>query len=497
MVNKIIYLVLFCVLMPLGIKAQNTFEEFKKKLEGDYASFRDTRNKEFEDFRNKINEEYASLLKKTWKEFNAFQGIPVPDEDKPVPPVVYPDEDKDKPIKDTPKPFDEIIPIVKPEPQPEPVVPIEETPKPPVESYYAFKFFNTSLKVRLEDKHRFTLRSCNENEIATIWNKLSGTAYNNVINDCLGIRSQNRLCDWAYLLMLRDLSYSFFKSGSNEAVLFTAFLYCQSGYKMRLASAGNRLYLLYASNHEIYDKNYWKIDGESFYPLDCDQKQLRICQVAFPKETPLSLQIPTEPLLAVRISAQRSLQSKRYPEMIVTVNTNENLVKFFDTYPTSMINEDFGTRWAMYANTPLSKQAKNSLYPSLKKAIAGKTQSEAVNRILNFVQTAFVYEYDDKVWGGDRAFFADETLYYPYCDCEDRSIQFSRLVRDLLGLEVVLIYYPGHLATAVQFTENITGDYVAMNGKRYVICDPTYIGAPVGATMPKMDNAKAKIILLE
>lgn len=87
--------------MPLGIKAQNTFEEFKKKLEGDYASFRDTRNKEFEDFRNKINEEYASLLKKTWKEFNAFQGIPVPDEDKPVPPVVYLDEDKDKPIKDT------------------------------------------------------------------------------------------------------------------------------------------------------------------------------------------------------------------------------------------------------------------------------------------------------------------------------------------------------------------------------------------------------------
>ena len=231
--------------------------------------------------------------------------------------------------------------------------------------------------------------------------------------------------------------------------------------------------------------------------MDCDQKQLRICQVAFPKETSLSLQIPAEPLLAVRTSAQRSLQSKRYPEMKVTVNTNENLVKFFDTYPTSMINEDFGTRWAMYANTPLSKQAKSSLYPSLKMAIAGKTQSEAVNRILNFVQTAFVYEYDDKVWGGDRAFFADETLYYPYCDCEDRSILFSRLVRDLLGLKVVLIYYPGHLATAMQFTENVTGDYVAMNGKRYVICDPTYIGAPIGATMPKMDNAKAKIILLE
>lgn len=33
-----------------------------------------------------------------------------------------------------------------------------------------------------------------------------------------------------------------------------------------------------------------------------------------------------------------------------------------------------------------------------------KSQYEAVSRLLNFVQTAFVYEYDDKVWGCDRAF---------------------------------------------------------------------------------------------
>ena len=151
----------------------------------------------------------------------------------------------------------------------------------------------------------------------------------------------------------------------------------------------------------------------------------------------------------------------------------------------------------MYANTPLSQEAKSSLYPALKSVVTGKSQIDAVNRLLNFVQTAFVYEYDDKVWGYDRAFFADETLFYPYCDCEDRSILFSRLVRDLLGLKVVLIYYPGHLATAVHFSENVTGDYVAINGTRYVICDPTFIGAPVGRTMPDMDNATAKVILLE
>lgn len=105
---------------------------------------------------------------------------------------------------------------------------------------------------------------------------------------------------------------------------------------------------------------------------------------------------------------------------------------------------------------------------------------EAVNKLLNWVQTAFVYEYDDKVWGHDRAFFSEETLYYPYCDCEDRAILFTRLVRDLLGLQTILVYYPGHLACAVCFTDKVAGDYILLDGKRFVITDPTYIGAPVG-----------------
>lgn len=117
--------------------------------------------------------------------------------------------------------------------------------------------------------------------------------------------------------------------------------------------------------------------------------------------------------------------------------------------------------------------------------------------LINFVQTAFVYEYDEKVWGGDRAFFADETCYYPYCDCEDRSILYTRLIRDLLGLKTALVYYPGHLATAVHFTEKIQGDYLLLNGESFLICDPTYIGAPIGMTMPDMDNKKAKVILLQ
>lgn len=93
-------------------------------------------------------------------------------------------------------------------------------------------------------------------------------------------------------------------------------------------------------------------------------------------------------------------------------------------------------------------------------------------------------------------FFAEETLFYPYCDCEDRSILFSRLVRDILGLNVVLVYYPGHLATAVAFSEFVQGDFLMVDGVRYTIADPTYINAPVGLSMPDVNNQTAKVILL-
>lgn len=485
-----------CALAMPTARAQESFEAFRDRMNADFEAFSESQKKEFEEFRNKLNQEYAEFVEKSWEAFDKIKGISRPKEEETVPPVVYPDDDGDEPIKDEQKPIEEVIPVVKPKPQPRPVVPIEDEPKPQVEKYHTFRFFNTDLKVRLGDELRFKLQGCDKREVAKAWKELSGTEYNNAINDCLSIREQRKLCDWAYLLMLDRLGQSFLGSGSNEAVMFTAYVYCQSGYKMRLATDGSRLYLLYASDYLIYRKGHWNVDGEKYYALDCDAAHIYICQAAFPQERALSLQMQSEPTLAVSSTEQRSLKATGNGVSAV-VSTNENLLKFYDTYPTAMIGDNFVSQWAMYANTPLSRQARETLYPALEKSVKGKDKVEAAGTLLNFVQTAFVYEYDDKVWGHERAFFPDETLYYPYCDCEDRSILFSRLVRDLLGLDVVLIYYPGHLATAVCFPDNVKGDYVVLDGKRYTVCDPTYTGAPVGATMPGMDNKSAKVILLE
>ena len=210
----------------------------------------------------------------------------------------------------------------------------------------------------------------------------------------------------------------------------------------------------------------------------------------------MSLLVTKAPVFAVNYKGEKTIKSGLYPNVTATLKINQNLISFYNTYPTSIVDDNIMTKWSIYANTPLAKDVKEQLYSQLKPVINDKTQLEAVNILLNWVQTGFEYEYDDKVWDGDRVFFAEESLNYPFCDCEDRSILFTRLVRDFLGLKCILVFYPGHLAAAVHFTEAVNGDYIQLNGQKYIICDPTYINAPIGATMPGMDNPSAKVIVL-
>lgn len=457
-----------------------TFSEFQKQLMVDYQSFRD-----------KCNHIYADFLRSSWNWYKGKAPIPMPKEETPIPPRHYELEGQSQPIYVYPTDVEPIKVI----PQPKPVEPIREIPSPDI-NYFTFAFYGIDTKIRMPEYGRLSFTDCTPNNIASLWESLCSDDMNNAIRDCIEIRIQYNLCDWAYLQFLNQLAQKYCKD-PNGATLLTAFLYCQSGYQMRLAIDGSKLMLLYGSRHQIFDKGYFNVDGVSFYPLGEPSNTISICGAAFEGETPMSLIIDKEQLLGTDMSRERTITAEYNNDMSVVCQVPHNLMEFYNTYPTSSIDSNPLTRWAMYANTPLAHATKEKLYTPLRKSIAGCNKLQATEKLLNWVQTGFVYEYDDKVWGHDRAFFAEETLYYPYCDCEDRSILFSRLIRDLLGLDVALIYYPGHLATAVCFDHEVPGDAMIIEGRKFIVCDPTYIGAPVGAQMPDLEYDKAKAIILK
>lgn len=494
--RQFLILILFAFSCATYAQEDDSFDSFRKNVLQGMSSYRDSIRTEYQNFRRKINADYANFLRGVWKDEKSLPTPPPIEEPLPTPPVVISEEDKQKPIKDKPVVIEEEVPPTPtPAPQPQPVVPIEETPVPPI--YHEFDYYGAKLKVRLSPSQKFRLSSTQPRTIGNAWDRLSENDYSNLIYDCLDIRKKRNLCDWAYLQMIGNLSECYFGGRCNEATLLTAYIFCQSGYRIRLGEANGQLYLLVGTPHQIFNHGYYTIDGLNYFVFNANPDQLNVCDAEFMGEQMLSFYIPQLPVLPTVLSEKRTLRSERYSDMVVTSQINKNLLEFYNKYPTSVVGDNFCTRWAMYAETPLCTPAETNVVNVLREKVKGCDESLALNKLLNFVQTAFVYEYDDKVWGGDRAFFGDETLYYPYCDCEDRSIFFSKLVREILGLKVLLVFYPGHLATAVKTNTNIAGDYIMLNGMRFLVCDPTYIGAPIGKTMPDMDNKSAKVILLK
>ncbi len=381
-------------------------------------------------------------------------------------------------------------------PQPKPVNPIVENKVSIATS--DFDFYGTPMKVRWGNAEKFKLNGTSKKDISDAFLELTDKGYTNLVHDCLELRKEYKLCDWAYYKMLQNIAEKACGKGTNEAIFLQGVLLNQSGYQIRFALEDNsKLHIMSRMDGFPYDRGYLTADGKLFFLMDgCKAKNLTVCDAAYPGEQMMSLGVAEQPDLKKELSDKRTVIS-RFVNVSADMQMNKNLMDFYTDYPTSYDGKDMMTRWAYYANTPVSPEVKDKVYPQLKQQIGNAPKLMAANMLLNWVQMGLTYAYDEKVWGHDRAFFAEESLFYPFCDCEDRSILFSHLIRDLLDLDVVLVYYPGHLYTAVCFNEDVTGDYIMVNGRKFTVADPTYYNANVGKTMSKMDNSKAKVILLK
>lgn len=464
---------------------------------GAFDSFKKVTEEEFSSYRARINKEYSDFIRQSWTWFIGNDAVPIPKGDTlQTPPVVAPMEDRLTRPAPVPIIPEIIIPTPSPEPTPSPITPIDERLQ-EVGPTIVFDFYGTECKVHVGNCNQLTLENLNENSIADLWDELCKEDL--LLNDCLSIKDGLKLCDWAYISFCSSLSDAVYPEQKNEAAILESYILLQSGFDVLFGrdDESQRISGLISANSMLYERPFFNVNSRKYYPLrDIPATELHIFGKSYPKANPFRLDITEEMLFDRAISKQRSFKSEKYPFLHLPFSANENLIRFYNSYPSSQVASDFTTKWRFYANAPASREIMEYLYPTLRRLTSGKTELEAVSMMLDFVQTGFEYEYDEVVWGHDRTFFPDETLYYPYSDCEDRSILFSRIVRDILALDVVLLYSPGHLSAAVHFNTSVNGDYITVDGDNYTICDPTYIYAPVGVAMPGTDTQNLTVIKL-
>ena len=477
-------------------QSQGAFSQPKSLSDYDkeFNEFRNEQQCKMEEFRKQRNAEFAEFLKKPWEQADGNEPLKEAPQTPDIPIVELPIINVEVPKENRINVNIEKPQIEKVE-KPEPIAPVVYIPK-PKEKTLSFIFYGTEGTVRFDMNGKASLKGSAEKDVSAFWSELSKDNYDNLLADCLNLKEELDLCDWAYFKMTEKVSETIYGK-SNEMVVFHTWLLTQSGFRTRLGRDNGSLHLILNTNVKLVDTPYWTLDDGNYFLVDGSKiDRMNILGNSFPGTKALRMAFDSRNSFTAKESYPRDLQSKRYPDLKVQVTCNSNLLDFMSDYPATFEDKYELTDWAKYAYTPLSESASSRLYPALKKQIQDKGEADAANIILNFVQTAFEYKTDPEVWGKERTFFPEETLFYPYCDCEDRAILFCRIITDLMGLKTALVYYPGHLAAAVQFSTDIPGDYFIIDGKRFLICDPTYINSSIGMTMPRQDNATAKVFPL-
>lgn len=474
------------------------YDDFLKKSQSDYAKFRKDGEERYASFRDSANAVYEDFMRRPWKPIRFQPPKPKPRIVEPEPdPVVIREED----IKRRQERRVLIDTVVAPEPKPAPEPPSPVTPEPrPHQSIRKHKlvYYGTPLEVSVPDLAGFHLAGASESNFADGWKRLRTTpTIDNMLADCLAARRNLQLPDWGYIVLLDRATDAIATSGSNEHALIQGYLLHQSGFRIRYAiDSSSRLHLLIASEGTMYDHPGYSFDGLTYYAYSKPSSSTaRICNFDYPGSQTMRLTIDKAPQLVYAAGETRRMTAYGYPELSVTLTVNKNLCDFFADYPNASPDRSPYSKWAIHGNTPASREVVNQLYPTMRQAVKGKNQIQAVNMLLKLAQT-FPYGYDDQIWGHDRAFWMDESWQYPFSDCEDHAINFTRMVRDILGLDAVLIYYPGHLSAAVAFSEEQpNGDYVIYGGRRYTVCDATCQYGPIGYS-GKYDNSQAILIPL-
>lgn len=502
---------LLSLLFVLPLPAQSRREallEYQARRRQAYTEFRDNYRKACADF-----------MRKRWEAFRAEAPVPVPERREPDVPVMKHPDVPSAPTQDR-MPYDKVFGLPGPAPEKPDAPGIAETPvqrgKPAAEKGagdngaqqgrkpaagtddaapavdvshpFKFTFYGTGCSVSLAAKHRFNLASVQENSVANAWEGVSGGAYDAVAAECVALKKALGLNDWGYYDLVRTLADGFCGPKTNESVVLQSFLMAEAGYKVRMARGGGRLFLLLATDGQVYARPYFNIDGQVFYILDDVPRaaSYNICNFTIPGAAFVAGDARAAPLRAEPRGARRPQFRRRG----------------FDDGDGKPQPDGF-----LYELSALSLErlcghgaycpgVRATLSP-LRAAVAGKGEREAAELLLHYLHRAFPYKTDEAQFGIERTLFAEEMYYYPYSDCEDRSILFARLVKDLLGLDVVLLYYPAHIAAAVCFKGEVKGDYMQLGNKRYVICDATYIGAGVGEAMPDLKRTPAQVVRID
>jgi len=475
----------FWLISPSIARSQ---ENEKSQLEAVLEKFKTSINEEFETYKSANDSLFLGFLKESWESFHVYAG-----------------EQREKP-----KPVDQpVVEVQSTHPDSAPVQhEIKHLPRPDGESdgdqpkihgidfrsydashHYVDYFghpvslpstlYSPELSSPTRDEITGFFRECSEDPRITEF-----------IRQLQEISKELKLNDWGYFNLAKKASVNYIPK-LNEQKLFTWYLLLKSGYNVKCGYNSMAIYLLVETDSKIFNIPYVTISGTRYYILSFEPDEepltgLQSYTASYPGENhPISFVLYDYPNLTIQPYSKRlTWEGRELPILL-----NHSIIDYLGSYPNCELR--------IYFHAPISPGTLASLDQTVTPMLEGKNHSKQVEILLELVQRGIPYKQDLQQFGEENYLFADETLYYPFADCEDRAVLFARLVKHYTKLDVVGLDYPDHVSTGVKFNEEIPGDYILLNGERFYICDPTYIGAKPGMVMECMKSERPVVIHIQ
>lgn len=290
-----------------------------------------------------------------------------------------------------------------------------------------------------------------------------------------------RLDDMAYLMMLNKVTNTLMRSESDACkTLFKYALLHKKDFDVFLGFTEHSLTLYGRTNVMIDNCIFIERGPKKYFDLSFSQRTEPKTEQLFvlrhqSKALPLVMNMIEPPALwAHQTKKVFPFEYDGYLYFF-KANVNQSLVEYYRDLPTININ-------TVYLNYGLSSGVMQSLVSEMRQATASMKKTDAVQFMLQFVQSAFEYRKDEQVYGEEKFAFPEETLLNDYADCEDKAMLFAYLVNKVSGLKTVALFYKDakHINVGIENWNAKTASSFVFNDKGYIVCEPSGKGFTPG-----------------
>ena len=536
-------LVFSVFMMLLSLAAFSQDDEYQKFIEQRNKQLQQKQNayqksladktKEYQDYVDKQNKEFADFVAKQWELFNEFvkdrQALSKPKpETAPVAEEVAQNEDIKSSeityntVEDLPKVTHAIAVSYEAKdnnyetksrlsddgPVDLPTKDFDDSNRLSIDnsSNILLNFYGRQITLHVNPKLKMKSTGIEEKNVAEYFTKIAKCqdethalwgSLDNIVNE-FGLN------EWGYFCLLRSLSERMFEN-INDRVLFCFYMLRNEGnFKTRLArgkdSGALTLLIALDNSKQVYSYTYFRFSDDDsgktqvkYYTVYGGGKANEaVYSYDYCKQDSEKRQMGldfTGNLNMGRCDVNRTLKITKDSQ--ITLPYNKAHMAYLNDVPMTV--------FPIYFQTSMAIEAQQKLQNRFNEMKKDYTPTQFIAMLLHFVQTGFEYKTDEEQFGYEKYFYPEEVIGYPYSDCEDRSALFAWLVQKYTNAKVIGLQYEGHVATAGWFGDDadVKGDGFMYGGKKYFVCDPTYVNASIGMTMPQFKGKTPKVIKLK